>query len=48
MTEPVFQSLLMDHIWMLLLLQRIFSVVLLYLILDHFYTCFSRFRGHLR
>ena len=38
MTSPVFQSLLVDQIWMPLLLQRIFSEVsvlmLLYLIVD--------------
>ena len=39
MTYPVFQSLLVDHIWMLLLLQRIFSEVpvlmLFYLMVEH-------------
>ena len=39
MTLPVFQSSLVDHIWMLLLLQRIFSEVavlmLSYLIVYH-------------
>ena len=39
MTSPAFQSLLVDHIWILLLLQIIFSKVpvlmLLYLIVDH-------------
>ena len=39
MTYTVFQSLLVDHIWMVLLLQRIFLevsvVMLLYLIADH-------------
>ena len=48
MTQPVFQSLLVDHIWMLLLLQRIFwedpVLVLLYLIVEHLYECFSCFR----
>ena len=41
MTQPVFQSLLMDHIWMLLLFQRMFwdgqVLMLLYLIVDHLY-----------
>ena len=45
----VYYTFLMDHIWMLLLLQRIFSEVpvlmLLYLILDNLYGCFSCFRG---
>ena len=49
MTWLVFQSLLVDHIWMLLLLQRIFSEVpvltLLYSIVDHLYGRFSCFRG---
>ena len=48
MTYPVFQSLLVGHIWMLLLLQRIFTevpvLILLYLILDQSYECFSSFR----
>ena len=48
MTQPVFQSLLVDHIWMLLLLQKIFSEVpvlmLLYPIVDHLHGCFSCFR----
>ena len=39
MTSPAFQSLLVDHIWILLLLQIIFSKVpvlmLLYLIVEH-------------
>ena len=39
MTSPVFQSLQVDHIWMILLLQIIISKVpvlmLLYLIVDH-------------
>ena len=39
MTQPVFQFLLMDHIWMLLLLQRIVlevpALMLLYFIVDH-------------
>ena len=52
MTQAVFQYLLMDNIWMLLLLQRIFSEVpvlmLLYLNLDHFYGCFSSFTGPFR
>ena len=41
MTQPVFQSLLADHIWMLLLFQRIFweglVLMLLHLIIDHLY-----------
>ena len=49
MTYPVYKSLLVDHIWMLLLLQRIFSespvLMLLCLIVDHWYGCFSYFRG---
>ena len=48
----VFQSLLVDHIWMQLLLQRIFSKVpvlmLLYLIVDRLYRCFSCCRGLFR
>ena len=48
MTQPVFQSLLVGHIWMLLLLQGIFSEVsvlmLSYSIVDHIYRCFSCFR----
>ena len=52
MTWLVFEYLLIDHIWMLLLLQRIFSEVLvlmlLYLNLDHLYECFSYFRGIFR
>ena len=48
MTQLVFQSLLMNQIWMLLLLQRVFSevpvLILLYLILDHLYGSFSCFR----
>ena len=44
MTQPVFQSFLVDHIWMLLLFQRIFSegqiLMLLYLIVDHLYDAF--------
>ena len=48
----VFQSLLVDHICMQLLLQRIFSKVpvlmLLYLIVDRLYRCFSCCRGLLR
>ena len=50
MTWPAFQALLVDHIWMLLLFQRIFSevlvLILLYSIVDHLYGCFSCFRGH--
>ena len=49
MTWPVFQSLLVEHIWMLLLLQTIFwegtVLMLLYLIVDHLHGCFSCFRG---
>ena len=49
MTQPVFQSLLVDHIWMLLLLQRTFTegpeLMLLHLVVDHFYGCFPYFRG---
>ena len=41
MTQPVFQSLLVDHIWMLLLFQRMFSegqvLMMLYLNVDHLY-----------
>ena len=41
MTQPVFQSLLVDHIWMLLLFQRMFwegqVLMLLYLIVDNLY-----------
>ena len=39
MTQPVFQSLLVDHIWMLLLFQRMFgegrALIILYLIVNH-------------
>ena len=48
MALPVFQSLLVDHIWMMLLLQRIFSevlVLILYSIMDQLYGYFSYFRG---
>ena len=49
MTQLVFQSLLVDYIWMLLLLQIIFSevsvLILLYSIWDHLYGYFSFFRG---
>ena len=49
MTCPVFQSVLVDHIWMLLIFHRIFSEVpvlmLLYLIVGHHDGCFSCFRG---
>ena len=49
MTLSVFQSLLVDNIWMLLLLQGIFSEVLvlmlLYSIADHLYGCLSSLRG---
>ena len=42
MTRPVFQSLLVDHIWMLLLFQRISEegqvLMILYLIVDHLYV----------
>ena len=52
MTQPVFQFLVMDHVWMSLLFQRIFSEVpvlmLLYSILDHLYGRFSCFRGLFR
>ena len=48
MTWPVFQSLLVDNIWILLLLRKIFwkfpVLMLIYLILDHLYGCFSCFR----
>ena len=41
MTQPVFQSLLVDHIWMVLLFQRTFwegqVLMLSYLIVDHLY-----------
>ena len=49
MTYPVYQYLLVDHIWMLLILQIIFSEVpvlmLLCQIVEHLYGCFSCFRG---
>ena len=39
MTQPVYQSLLVDHIWILLLFQRMFGegqvLMLLYLIMDY-------------
>ena len=39
MTYRAFQSLLVDHVWMLLLLQRVFSdvsvLMLLYSIVNH-------------
>ena len=48
MTQPVSQYLLVYHIWMLLLLQIIFSEVLvlmlLYSIVGHLCGCFSCFR----
>ena len=41
MTQPVFQSLLVDHIWMLLLFQRLLLegqvLMLLYLNVEHLY-----------
>ena len=41
MTRPVLQSLLVDHIWMLLLFQRISGkgqvLMILYLIMNHLY-----------
>ena len=41
MIQPVFQSLLVDHIWMLLLFQIVFCegkvLMLLYLNVDHLY-----------
>ena len=49
MKQHVFQSLLVDHIWSLLLLQRIFSEVpvlmLLYSNVDYLHGCFSCFRA---
>ena len=43
------QSLLVDHIWILLQLQKIFwegpVLKLLYLIVDHLYGCFPYYRG---
>ena len=48
MALPLFQSLLVDHIWMLLLLQKIFSKVpelmLLYLIMGDLCGRLSCFR----
>ena len=48
MTLPDFQSLLVEHMWMLLLLQKIFSKVpvltLLYSIVDHLYGCLCCFK----
>ena len=47
MTWPVFQSLLVDHIWILLLLKKIFwegpVLKLLHLIVDHLFGCLSCF-----
>ena len=49
MAWPVFQFLLVDHIWILLLLHKIFLedpvLKVLYLIVDQLYGCLSCFRG---
>ena len=49
MTQPIFKLLLVSHIQMLLLVQRIFSevpaLILSYSIVDHLYRCLSCFSG---
>ena len=50
MAYTIFQSLLVDHIWMLLLLQKIFSEVLilmlLYSVVDHLHGNFHQNSDH--
>ena len=49
MAQPIFQFLQEDHIWMLLLLQRIFpevqELMLIHIIVYNLYGCLSCFRG---